>query len=47
MKTYNIYVKMGQSWMWIAVQGRDIYQAKDMARRQYGSDIAFYQYNVS
>ncbi len=46
MKTYNMYVKIGQRWMWITVNGRDPYHAKEMARLQYGNDIAFYQYNV-
>ena len=47
MNTYNIYVRMGQTWMWITATGRDIVHAKSMAKRQYGNDIAFYQYNVA
>lgn len=45
MKTYRMYVKMGnRSPIWVEVEARDYYQAKDLVRRMYGNDCQFYQY---
>lgn len=46
MKTFKIYVRLNNRWLWITASGNDIIQAKDIARRMYGNDIAFYQYEV-
>jgi hypothetical protein len=47
MKTYEMYVKMGnRSPIWITITARDYYHAKELAKRQYGNDLAFYQYHT-